>query len=57
MQSFSSILTIHNISSKDSANYTCKISNLGGESQFSIPLFVTGKYFLCVFFSQNCEIK
>lgn len=43
MQSFSSILTIHNITSQHNGNYTCQISNPGGVVENTAVLSVSGK--------------
>ena len=43
MQSFSSILTIHNITSQHNGNYTCQISNPGGVVKYTAVLSVSGK--------------
>lgn len=44
LQSFSSILTIHNITSQHNGNYTCQISNPAGVTALTVPLSVSGKY-------------
>lgn len=44
MQSFSSILTIHNITSQHNGNYTCQISNPAGVVDYTVALSVSGKY-------------
>lgn len=44
IQSFSSILTIHNITSQHNGNYTCQISNPAGVVDYSVALSVSGKY-------------
>lgn len=43
IQSFSSILTIHNITSQHNGNYTCQISNPAGVVDYSVALSVAGK--------------
>jgi hypothetical protein len=43
IQSFSSILTIHNITSQHNGNYTCQISNPAGVVGFTAALSVSGK--------------
>ena len=43
IQSFSSILTIHNITSEHNGNYTCQISNPAGVVEYSVVLSVSGK--------------
>lgn len=43
IQSFSSILTIHNITSQHNGNYTCQISNPGGVVEYTAVLSVSGK--------------
>jgi hypothetical protein len=42
IQSFSSILTIHNITSQHNGNYTCQISNPGGVVDYTAVLSVSG---------------
>lgn len=42
IQSFSSILTIHNITSQHNGNYTCLISNPGGVVEYTAVLSVSG---------------
>lgn len=42
-QSFSSILTIHNITSKHNGNYSCQISNTAGVVEYEAGLSVAGK--------------
>lgn len=44
IQSFSSILTIHNITSQHNGNYTCQISNPAGVVDYTVALSVAGKY-------------
>lgn len=44
LQSFSSILTIHNITSQHNGNYTCQISNPAGVVDYTVALSVSGKY-------------
>jgi hypothetical protein len=44
LQSFSSILTIHNITSALSGNYSCLISNPAGAVEYTAALSVSGKY-------------
>lgn len=41
-QTFSTILTIPNITAEDSGNFTCLIKNLGGENSFTTSLQVIG---------------
>lgn len=43
IQSFSSILTIHNITSQHNGNYTCQISNPAGVVDYTVTLSVSGK--------------
>jgi hypothetical protein len=43
IQSFSSILTIHNITSQHNGNYTCQISNPAGVVDYTVALSVSGK--------------
>lgn len=43
IQSFSSILTIHNITSQHNGNYTCQISNPAGVLDYTVALSVSGK--------------
>lgn len=43
IQSYSSILTIHNITSQHNGNYTCQISNSAGMVEFTVSLSVSGK--------------
>ena len=43
IQSFSSVLTIHNITSQHNGNYTCQISNSAGVVDFTSVLSVAGK--------------
>lgn len=45
IQSFSSILLIHNITSQHNGNYTCQISNPGGVVDYTAVLSVSGKSF------------
>lgn len=47
VQSTSTILTIRNVSEEESGEFTCQISNLGGESNFTTSLQVIGKIFDC----------
>jgi Immunoglobulin domain len=42
IQSFSSILTIHNITSQHNGNYTCLILNPGGVVDYTAVLSVSG---------------
>lgn len=44
IQSFSSILTIHNITSHHNGKYTCQISNAAGSVELSNVLSVAGNY-------------
>lgn len=39
---FSSILTIHNLTSRHNGNYTCEISNRGGTVDYTALLSVAG---------------
>lgn len=43
MKSFSSILTIHNITKLHNGNYTCRISNPAGAVEYPAVLSVSGK--------------
>lgn len=43
IQTFSSVLTIHNISSQHNGNYTCQISNPAGVVDYTVALSVSGK--------------
>lgn len=40
---FSSIITIHNVSSVHNGNYTCQITNRAGTVEYSAPLSVSGE--------------
>lgn len=40
---FSSILSIHNVSSSHNGNYTCRVGNHAGTVEFTAPLSVSGK--------------
>lgn len=40
---FSSILTIHNVSSVHNGNYTCQITNRAGTVDYMAPLSVSGE--------------
>lgn len=42
---FSSILSIHNISSPHNGNYTCQISNVAGAAEYTAVLWVAGNGF------------
>lgn len=48
IQSFSSILTIHNITSQHNGNFTCQISNPAGVVVYTVALSVAGKYRSCL---------
>lgn len=39
---FSSILTIHNVTSAHNGNYTCQITNRAGTVAYTAPLSVSG---------------
>lgn len=39
---FSSILTIHNVTSRHNGNYTCEITNIAGTVDFTAVLSVAG---------------
>lgn len=41
---FSSILTIHNLTSGHNGNYTCRVANRGGQVDHTASLSVAGKY-------------
>lgn len=51
IQSFSSILTIHNITSQHNGNYTCQISNPGGVVDYTAVLSVSGKSLSLTYFT------
>lgn len=40
---FSSILSIHNVSSSHNGNYTCRVANHAGTVEYTAPLSVSGK--------------
>lgn len=41
---FSSIISIHNVTSRHNGNYTCKVTNRAGSVEFTAMLSVSGKY-------------
>lgn len=45
---FSSILTIHTVTSAHNGNYTCQIANRAGTVTFTAPLSVSGSYNITV---------
>lgn len=40
---FSSILSIHNVTSRHNGNYTCRVSNRAGSVEYTAKLSVSGK--------------
>lgn len=42
---FSSILSIDNVTSSHSGNYTCIVGNEAGQARYTSDLSVAGKYF------------
>lgn len=56
---FSSILTIHNLTSGHNGNYTCQISNRGGAVQFTALLSVAGVFYkkISVYIHKKKKIK
>lgn len=41
---FSSIISIHNVTSRHNGNYTCRVSNRAGSVEYTAVLSVSGKF-------------
>lgn len=41
---FSSILSIHNVTSRHNGNYTCRVTNRAGSVEYAATLSVSGKW-------------